>query len=189
MNKKSKFSAQTMAAIGVMAALVFITTRYLQIPMPVTIRGKTRIHLGNSMCILAGLLFGGLPGGLAAGIGSAIVDLMDPLWAPEFYITFINKFMMGLVAGLVSRAGKKRSTGKNILAAALGEITYIILYLTKTFIKLKLLGQENRVIWPMLLTRLGGSLVNGALAVVISVLLCHFIAPVIDKENMFRDRT
>ena len=40
-------------------------------------------------------------GGLSAGIGSALYDLMDPSYASEAWITFINKFMMGLVAGLV----------------------------------------------------------------------------------------
>lgn len=76
--KKSKFSVETLAAIGVMAALVFITTKFFAIPIPVGVGGKTQIHLGNSMCVLAGLLFGGVPGGLAAGIGTAIVDLLIP---------------------------------------------------------------------------------------------------------------
>ena len=100
--KKQKFDSKTIAAIGVMAALVFITTKFMRIPIPVG-AGKTQIHVGNSMCILAGLLFGPVPGGLAAGIGTALVDLMDPRWAPEFWVSFINKFVMGFTVGAIAR--------------------------------------------------------------------------------------
>ena len=52
----------TIVAVGLMAALVFVGN-YLQIKIPNGVL-ITRIHFGNSMCILAGLLFGALPGGL-----------------------------------------------------------------------------------------------------------------------------
>ncbi|MEG1782136.1 MAG: ECF transporter S component, partial [Oscillospiraceae bacterium] len=99
--KKTKFDTKTLAAIGVMSALVFVATKFFSIPIPIG-GGKTALQLGNVMCVLSGLLFGGLPGGLAAGIGSMIVDLTDPIWAPEFWITFIMKFAMGFAAGAIS---------------------------------------------------------------------------------------
>ena len=93
MNKK-KFTVRDLAMVGVMAAIVFIGNQ-IQLPKIPTPLGPTRIHIGNVMCILAGLLFGGVQGGLAAGIGGALYDLMDPFYAKEFWITFILKFVMG----------------------------------------------------------------------------------------------
>ena len=111
--KKNK--VRELAFIGVMAALVFVTTNFLSIKIPVG-AGMTQIHMGNVMCILSGLLFGPVAGGLASGIGSMFVDLLNPAWAPEFWITFIMKFVMGFVAGLISHLGKQ-SHIKNIIAA------------------------------------------------------------------------
>ena len=109
--KKNK--VREFAFIGVMAALVFVTTNFLSIKIPVG-AGQTQIHMGNVMCILSGLLFGPVAGGLASGIGSMFVDLLNPAWAPEFWITFIMKFVMGFVAGLISHLGKQIKV-KNIV--------------------------------------------------------------------------
>ena len=40
---------------------------------------NTRIHLGNVLCLLSGLLWR-LAGRMAAGLGSAIFDLTNPLY-------------------------------------------------------------------------------------------------------------
>ena len=61
--KKNK--VKELAFIGVMAALVFVTTNFLSIKIPVG-AGMTQIHMGNVMCILSGLLFGPVAGGLAS---------------------------------------------------------------------------------------------------------------------------
>ena len=63
-----------MVAVGLMAALVY-SGNYMSIPLA----NETRIHIGNSMCLLAGLLFGGVNGGLSSGIGGALYDLFNPL--------------------------------------------------------------------------------------------------------------
>ena len=101
MQNKKSMDVRTIVAIGLMAALVFIFSKFrIDIPSPL---GKTGIHFGNIMCLLGGLLFGAVPGGLAAGIGSALLDLTDPVYAPEFWITFLTKFAMGFVAGWLGR--------------------------------------------------------------------------------------
>ena len=75
---------------------MFVLTKFISIPIPSPL-GKTALSVGNAMCVLSALLFGPAVGGLAAGIGNALVDLTDPAWAPEFWITFINKFLMAFV--------------------------------------------------------------------------------------------
>ena len=75
MKTQNKFTVQKLAVVGLMAAMVYVATNFrIDIPTPM---GKTMLHLGNVMCILSDLLFGGPVGGLAAGIGSAFFDLLD----------------------------------------------------------------------------------------------------------------
>ena len=185
--KKKKMTTEIMAGIGIMAALVFVTTKFFRIPIPVGVGGKTQVHLGNSMCVLAGLLFGGVPGGLAAGIGTALVDLMDPLWAPEFWISFINKFAMGFVVGMVANAGKQRSTGKDIRAAVRGALTYVALYLFKSYVQYAIQGLPAGTIMVNLTTKGITSMINAVVAVIVSVTLYKLIAPALRRANLFKD--
>lgn len=183
--KQKKFTSTTLAAIGVMAAVIFLTTKFLRIPIPIAIGGKTRLHLGNSMCVLAGLLFGAVPGGLAAGIGTSLVDLMDPRWAPEFWITFINKFAMAYVAGKIAHIGKK-SLPKDIIAATVGSFTYVALYIFKSYVQLALLGSATEANFGILATKFATSSVNAVLAIVISVVLYRIMEPILRKSNLFK---
>ena len=95
--------------VGLMAALVFVGN-YLQVKIPNGVL-VTRIHFGNSMCLLAGLIFGPIGGGLASGIGAALYDLIDPVYIISAPFTFLSKFAMGFVCGaLASRyKGEKKS--------------------------------------------------------------------------------
>ena len=185
MNKK-KFTVKDMAMIGVMAAIVFVGNQ-LQLPKIPTPLGPTRIHLGNVMCILGGLLFGAVPGGLAAGIGGAIYDLMDPFYAKEFWITFILKFGMGYIAGLIA-SGKKTKI-KVVLAAVIGAVSYVILYLGKTFIvQYLVMGNPWQTVAGVLVTKGTASLINALLAMVVSVFLYYLLEPSLKKANIISDK-
>ena len=184
--KKSKYSAKDYAFIGVMAALVFVTTKFMSIPIPVG-AGKTSLHLGNVMCILSGLLFGPVSGGLAAGIGSMIVDLTDPLWAPEFWVTFIMKFVMGFVAGLISHLGKQTKV-KTTVAAVIAAISYVICYLTKNYIQEAILmGNPWETVSALLITKGITSLTNALIAMVVSVILYNMLRPALKRANLLKD--
>lgn len=134
MKQEKKLSVRNIALTGILAAAVFVLTKFVSIPIPSPL-GKTAISCGNAMSILAALLFGPLTGGLAAGIGNALVDLSDPAWAPEFWITFINKFLMAFVAGWIFHMA--HSNGGKIwlwAASACGALTYSVLYVTKNIL-------------------------------------------------------
>ena len=185
--KNEKFSVQDLAKIGVLAAVIFVTTKFISIPIPTPL-GKTAIHFGNVMCILGGLLFGALPGGLAAGIGSCIVDLMDPAWAPEFWITFINKFIMAFVAGLIMYLGKP-SRAKTIIAAVAGAISYVAAYLAKTLImQYYILGNPWETVQGVLITKGTVSLANALIAMVVSVILYSLLVPALKKAGLFQKK-
>ncbi len=176
--------------VGLMAALVYVGN-YLQIKIPNGVL-VTRIHLGNSMCLLAGLLFGGVSGGLSSGIGAALYDLFDPAYITSAPFTFINKFAMGFMAGLLNRTNIN-VVFKAVFSAVAGQIVYIILYLAKTYFKMILvMNSTAEAAWAAVGTNSVTSLINGALAVAISVplyfalkkALSHTeIAPLICGEN------
>ena len=181
MNKK-KFTVKDLAMIGVMAAIVFVGNQ-IQLPKIPTPLGPTRIHIGNVMCILGALLLGALPGGLAAGIGGAIYDLLDPFYAKEFWITFILKFGMAYVAGLIA-SGKKTKL-KVILAAVIGSLSYVALYLGKTFIvEYLVMGNPWQTVAGVLITKGTASLINAILAMVVSVILYYMMEPALKRTGI-----
>lgn len=173
MKKESVFSVRNITLIGVLAACVFVLTKFISIPIPTPL-GKTALSLGNAMCILSSVLFGPVIGGLSAGLGNALVDLTDPAWAPEFWITFINKFLMAFVAGLVMHYVRFGSEKLRVWVAGLcGTVTYTLLYVTKNIISgVYIKGFTWQVsILETLSVKLPVSLVNGVLAVICAALL------------------
>ena len=130
-----KNTAKQLAFTGIMAALVYVTSAFLQIQIPTAI-GSTRLHMGNVMCLLSGLLLGPVQGGLAAGIGTMFYDLMDPAFVAGAPFTFAFKFIMAYIAGVCARSGGAQSGSftRNLIGCVLGEVAYIILYLGKSFI-------------------------------------------------------
>lgn len=169
--KQNDRTIKNIVVVGLMAAVVFIFT-YMHIDIPTPL-GKTMLHLGNVMCLLAALLFGPVRGGLAAGFGSMFYDMFDPAYLPECWITFINKFAMAFVAGLVAHrllkgAGRLRFPA----AAALGALSYTALYVGKTII-VQYFVYNNlwETVWATAVTKGTVSLVNTLIAAVASVLL------------------
>ncbi|WP_394268710.1 ECF transporter S component [Anaerococcus nagyae] len=164
-------TTKRLAYIGLFAALAYLSN-YLQIPV-VTPFGNTRFHLGNVFCLLSGIILGPLYGGLAAGIGTSMFDLFDPVYFTSAPTTFINKFAMAAVAGLILYK-KKDDTSKSriILSSILGQITYIILYLLKTFIKdYFILDLSGPATWVEVVQKGGVSLTNGLISVIFASIL------------------
>ncbi|WP_455526174.1 ECF transporter S component [Huintestinicola sp.] len=153
--------------VGLMAALVYVGN-YLQIKIP---NGAlvTRIHLGNSMCLLAGLLFGRLKGGLASGIGAGLYDLFDPVYIVSAPYTFFSKFAMGFTAGHIRKHGPANEKKAVIVGAIVGQLVYIVLYLLKTFISQILLGEPVSVALKLTGVNALTSTINGVLACVIAI--------------------
>lgn len=64
----NKITLKKTVQTGIMAAAVYVASAFLQIPVPTPI-DSTRIHMGNVLCLLSGLLLGpsaaGFPPALA----------------------------------------------------------------------------------------------------------------------------
>ncbi len=182
--KKTTFTVRNMAVTGLLSAIVFVFS-WVQIP----IGDVARIHLGNVFCALSGLLFGPLTGGLAAGFGSMLFDFTNPAYIAESWITFITKFCLGFVAGLVAHLGKDKKTyiAKDILAAFAGSFTYVLLYLLKSFIMMYYIeGQAIGAINVQLITKGLTSATNAVLAVVFSVMLAVMVRPGLKKASIIK---
>ncbi len=171
MNKQKRgLTVYDMAAIGLMAAAVFVATNFrIQVPTAI---GKTMIHFGNVFCLLSGLLLGGMRGGLSAGIGSMFFDLVDPTFIASAPWTLVFKFAMGFACGTISHTERevKGQAGRNIIAATTGALLYVVLYLGKSFISdLYFLRNPLQTVLISVAQKGLVSTVNAVVAVVISV--------------------
>ncbi len=185
---KTSFPIRRVVLIGVFAALVFALS-WISIPIPLAIGENTRIHFGNIMCLLAGVLFGPLTGGLSAGIGSMLFDFSHPEYASEFWITFITKFAMGFVAGVLARHLPKKIPvfPRQLVGAVCGQAAYIVLYMAKTFLQQRYLYKiQLELVWPILLGKLLASAANGLIAVVGCVILAPILKAALDKAGLFK---
>ena len=168
--KHKSNQTQRLADIGLMAALVFVSS-LISFEIPLAGGESTRIHLGNAFCLLAGLITGPVGGGLAAGIGSFLFDLMNPKYIPSAPFTFLFKFAMGFLCGLIAYAHNRKGerVSRNIVAGLTGAFTYVILYLTKGFIENILYGQSIQANLTIIGTKAVTSITNALIAVVIAV--------------------
>lgn len=131
MHNASKKVLYNMIIIALFTALTFVGT-YVQIPL-----GTSKVHLGNFVCILAGLLCGGLVGGISGSLGMGLNDLLSG-YGPDTYIrSFIVKFLLGFIAGALFRyllKKEKKITYRFYFISGAFLITFItllVLYLTK----------------------------------------------------------
>ena len=185
--ERKNLQLRDIIAVGLMSALVFVFT-YLHVDIPTPL-SNTMLHLGNVMCLLASMLFGGLRGGLASGLGSMIYDMMDPRYLPESWLTFLMKFLMGFVAGKLCERLKERKPLYLGLSAFAGSLTYVLLYMAKTYVKNRfVLGYEREVVLMTTFTKGGASLVNGIIAAVCASLLCAALEPALRGAGLIGKR-
>ena len=170
---------------ALMAAIVYVTTMFLKVTIP-TPAGPTMIKVGNVFCLLGGMLLGPLYGGLAAGIGSMLFDLSDPMFAPSAPYTLVFFFAMGCVCGLISHLGGARgaSVKKNVLGALAGAVAYYVLNIGKSILLLILAGSQPWAAVVANSAKMATSLVNAAIAVVLSVLLAKPLMRALSKNGL-----
>lgn len=177
MTGEKNFTTKKIAIVALMIGLVYVGS-LISFYIPVGIGTPTRLHLGNGFCLLSGLILGPIWGGFAAGVGSVFLDLTNPAYIAGAPITFIFKFLMGAVCGAIAmdKSGHGINKRKNLIGGILGQLTYIVLYIGKTFLSLNLLfGVPKEGAWGVLATKLGSSVINAVFAVIISMVLMYVI--------------
>lgn len=180
------------AFTGLMAALSYVVFTFLQVKIPLPGGDATSIHLGNAVCVLGALLLGGVYGGLGGAIGMTIGDLLDPIYIVYAPKTFLLKFCIGLITGLVAhklgRISTETDTKKvwkwTIIAAVSGLLFNVIFDpLIGYFYKLFILGKPAADI--TLAWNIGATSINAAISAIVSVLVYMALRPALKKANLF----
>ena len=176
--KKSKITVYDMAVVGLLAAMVFVSTMFLRIPIT-TPTGPTQLKIANGLCLLFAILFGKWRGGLAAGLGSMFFDLFSE-YIQSAPTTFVNFFIMAFVCGLIAYGGgaQGKNPKRNTLAAAAGAFTYTTLYYTKQVIGSMLVGSA---FVPALLANVP-KLITSCINAVFAVVIASLLAPILRRE-------
>ena len=175
---------------GVMAAIICVITIF-RIPL-----GQSKVHFANSMCLLSGLLLGPAWGGAAAGLGSALYDVMlGGYGLPDALITFVSKFAMAWVTGILYRTWVLKKEEKSwkekllplVVSCVLGALTYVALYMLKTWLfKLYVEPVPVDTIPGIMVAKLIPSLINAAFAVVTAPIFYHAVRPALKAAGVLK---
>ena len=182
-----------LAETALLAALCYVTFTFLQIKIPVPGGDATSIHIGNAFCVLAALLLGGVYGGLAGAIGMGIADIMDPVYITGAPKTFVLKFCIGLIVGLVAHKIAKinESTDKkyifkwSLLASVAGLAFNVIADpIVGYFYKQYILGQPQQMAEVLAKWSAAATFVNAILSTIVVVIIYNALRPALAKSGM-----
>ena len=181
-----------MVMTALMAALSYVVFTFLQIKITLPGGDATSIHLGNAVCVLGALLLGGVLGGLGGAIGMTIGDLLDPVYIIYAPKTFILKFCIGLITGIIAhRCGKITKTNdrkkifKWTLLASICGLGFNVIFdpLFGYFYKRVLLGKAAAEV--VLTWNIAATSINAVLSVIVSVIVYMALYPVLTKSGLF----
>lgn len=199
-DKIRESAAFKIAEVAIMAALCYVGFIYCQIPIPLPNGSTVAFHIGNAFCVLAALLLGGWKGGLAGAVGMTLADLLDPRYITAAPKTFLLKFGIGLICGLIAHGvfkiaaldenGKPRSqkmvTLGTILGASAGMLFNIIAEpIVSYFYTRFLLGQAEKAAHTLANWQAITTSVNAVLAIIIASVLYLALRPLLIKQRMF----
>ena len=102
MEERNRTVRMKVVYTGLFAALSYVVFTFLQIKIPLPGGDATSIHLGNAVVVLGALILGGVWGGIGGAIGMTIGDLFDPIYVVYAPKTFVCKFFIGIITGLVA---------------------------------------------------------------------------------------
>ena len=182
-----------LAETALLAALCYVSFTFLQIKIPVPGGDATSIHIGNAFCVLAALLLGGVYGGLAGAIGMGIADIMDPVYITGAPKTFVLKFCIGLIVGLVAHKVAKinESTDKkyvfkwSVIASVAGLAFNVIADpIVGYFYKQYILGQPQQMAEVLAKWSAAATFVNAVLSTIVVVIIYNALRPALAKSGM-----
>ncbi len=190
---KRKQTVIKLAQTALLAALCFVSFTFLQIKIPMPGGDATSLHIGNAFCVLAALLLGGVYGGLAGAIGMTIADILDPIYIVGAPKTFILKFCIGLIVGLVAHRIAKinESTDKKYvfrwsLIASIAGLGFNVIAdpLVGYFYKQYILGQPQQMAEVLAKWSTATTFVNAIVSTVLVAVLYNVLRPVLLKSGL-----
>ncbi|MCY8940243.1 MULTISPECIES: ECF transporter S component [Peribacillus] len=162
----SRSSQKTMDLIitAMLIALVFVSTFFLNIKLPIAANGGL-VHLGTAMLFIASILFGPKKAALAGAIGMGLFDIVGgwTLWAP---ITIVARGLQGYIVGKI--AWSKGRNGTSIAFNVIATIVSIPFMIAVYYIGEGILYGN----WIAPLASIPGDLVQNILGIIVAVPVC-----------------
>ncbi|KKE77969.1 ECF transporter S component [Bacilli bacterium] len=161
---KSRQKTLDLIITSMLIALVFVSTVFLNIRLPIAANGGL-VHLGTAMLFISSILFGPKKGALAGAIGMGLFDIIGGwvIWAP---ITIVSRGLQGYIVGKISWLnGQKGNSLALNLTATIISIPFMVAvyYIGESF----LYGN-----WIAPLASIPGDLVQNVLGIVIAIPIC-----------------
>lgn len=191
--EKRKQMVIKLAQTALLAALCFVSFTFLQIKIPMPGGDATSLHIGNAFCVLAALLLGGVYGGLAGAVGMSIADILDPVYITVAPKTFILKFCIGLIVGLVAHRIAKinESTDKKYifrwsLIASIAGLGFNVAAdpIAGYFYKHYILGQPQQMAEVLAKWSTATTFVNAVVSTILVAALYNVLRPVLLKSGL-----
>ncbi|MCP1490433.1 putative membrane protein [Peribacillus frigoritolerans] len=162
----SRSSQKTMDLIitAMLIALVFLSTFFLNIKLPIAANGGL-VHLGTAMLFIASILFGPKKAALAGAIGMGLFDIVGgwTLWAP---ITIVARGLQGYLVGKIALS--KGRNGTSIAFNVIATIVSIPFMIAVYYIGEGILYGN----WIAPLASIPGDLVQNILGIIVAVPVC-----------------
>lgn len=190
-NKEIKIKKLMQTAL--LSALCFVSFTFFKIPIPVPGGDATALHIGNAFCVLAALLLGGRYGGLAGAIGMTIADLFDPVYILVAPKTFILKFCIGLITGLVAHNYAKisESTDKKYIfkwstIASICGLFFNVIFdpVVGYFYKQYILGQPQEIAAILAKMSALATFINAVVSVILVSFMYNALRPILIKSGL-----
>lgn len=181
------------AQTALLAALCYVAFTFLQIKIPMPGGDTTSLHIGNAFCVLAALLLGGGCGGLAGAVGMTVADLMDPVYIVGAPKTFVLKFCIGLITGLVAHriAGISKSSDPkyifkwSVIASVCG-LGFNVIFdpLVGYFYKQYILGQPQQAASVLAKWSAVTTFVNAVVSTILVAVVYNALRPALEKAGL-----
>lgn len=142
-------------------ALVFVSTVFLTIKLPIAANGGL-VHLGSAMLFIISILFGPKKGAIAGAFGMGLFDLVSgwTLWAP---FTFITRGLQAYIIGKIAWSNGK--SGHSPLLNVFAIIVSIPFMLAGYYICERVLFNS----WVLPLASIPGNLVQNGIGLLVAI--------------------
>lgn len=190
---KTNITIIKLAQTALLAALCFVSFMYLKIPIPVP-GGATALHIGNAFCVLGALLLGGVYGGLAGSIGMTLADLLDPRYISSAPKTFLLKFCIALITGLIAHKiarinehDDKKYILKWTVLASVGGLGFNVIFdpLVGYLYKKYILGINAEAASILAKWSSAATFINAIVSIILVAVIYLALRPALKKAGLF----
>ena len=152
---------------AMLVALVFVSTLFLNIRLPIAANGGL-VHLGTAMLFITSILFGPKKGAIAGAIGMGLFDIVSgwTLWAP---FTFIARGLQGYVVGQI--AWSLRRKGNSMTFNIIATLVSIPVMLAGYYVCEAVLFSS----WIIPAASIPGNLVQNFVGIAVAIPVCAFL--------------